>query len=178
MANKKMDEFTKFKLTYCIELLVFAVLFVVLGVLFLCKIVPIKPWKFWVFPILTFFGGIWFMIDLVWTIKSKKRRRKNSLIDKILPAPMAFAIFCFDIYALIMAFSGKATTDNTEYLNLFTTVVAIALLYYGAVYLFEGIYHWFVPSKALTSAYEDAERKIKEEEAKELAQKEENKTEK
>lgn len=177
MEKKKMDDFTKFKLVYCGELLIFAVVFIVLSVLFLVGSIKIGEWKFWVFPILTFFGGIWFIIDMVWTIKSPKRREKNSLIDKILPAPMALAIFCFDIYALIMAFSGQAKLDNIEYVTLFRTVVGIALAYYGVVYMFEGIFHWFKPSKALTSAYNEALEKEKEElekEAKEKENKEEN----
>ena len=42
MEKKKMDDFTKFKLVFCGELLLFAVIFAVLGVLFLCNVLKIS----------------------------------------------------------------------------------------------------------------------------------------
>lgn len=169
MEKKKLDDFTKFKLVYCGELLLFAVIFAVLGVLFLTKVLPITDWKIWVFPILTLCGGIYFVADFILMLVSPKKRAKNSFIDKILPLPVALGVMGFDVYAIIsnITLEGDA---REEYLNIFAIVLGCVLCYYAAVYLFEGIYHWFVPSKALTYAWNEAEEKIKEEEEKERAE--------
>ena len=170
MAKKKMDELTSFKLVYCGELLLFAIIFAVLSVLFILRIIGIKEWKYWVFPILTLCGGIWFIIDFIWLLFSKERQKKNSLIDKILPMPCSLAVIGFDIYFLISNCNGKIGDENYE--KFFSLVIGIVLGYYALVYLFEGIYHYFKPSKALLYAYEDAMKKVAEEEAKEKAQEE------
>lgn len=157
-------EFKKFKLVYCGELLLFAIIFTVIGVLFLTGVIAIKPWKFWVFPILTLCGGIWFIIDLIWMMKSKKRQMKNSLIDKILPLPCALAVMGFDIYFLI---NNVAHMNEEGYIAFFRLVIGIVLCYYAVVYFFEAFFHYYKPSKALTYAFEDALRQEAEQAAKE-----------
>ena len=155
MENKDYllsKDFKKFKLVYCGELLLFAVIFTVLGVLFLTNIIAIREWKYWVFPIATLLGGIWFIIDLIWMIKSKKRQQKNSFIDKLLPLPCAVVVIGFDIYFLI----NNAHIGEQAYEHFFRLVIGCVLCYYAVVYDFEGIYHFFKPSKALTFAFEQA----------------------
>lgn len=179
MEKKKMDDFTKFKLVYCGEILLFAAVFAVLGVLFLTGILKISEWKIWVFPILTLCGGIYLIVDFIWLLSSKKRQAKNSLIDKLLPFPVAVGLIGFDIYAIISncILTGDA---RDQYLFIFRIVLGCVLCYYASVYLFEGIFHWFIPSKALTYAYEEAEKQARLEEQKEaerLAKEQEQKTE-
>lgn len=174
MEKKKMDDFTKFKLVYCGEILIFAVVFAVFGILFLCDILKVSEWKTWVFPILTLCGGIYFIVDFVWFLFSKKRQAKNSLIDKVLPFPASIGVIAFDIYALISNCTLEGAAYD-EYINIFRIVLGSVLCYYAAVYLFEGIYHWFIPSKALTYAYEEAEKQAREEEEKEAREEAEKK---
>lgn len=173
MDNKEYlqsKDFKKFKLVYCGELLVFAILFTVLGILFLLNVIGIKPWKYWVFPIATLCGGIWFIIDLIWMAKSKKRQEKNSWLDKILPMPCALTVIGFDIYFLI----NNSRIGDADYEQFFRLVIGIVLCYYAVVYYFEGIYHYFKPSKALTFAFEEALRQEAEQQA---AEAEKEKTE-
>ena len=159
----KTKDFKKFKLIYCGELLLFAVVFTVLGLLFLFNVIAIKPWKYWVFPILTLCGGVWFVIDLVWMMNSKKRQEKNSWIDKILPIPSSLAVIGFDIYFLC----NNARIGDASYERFFRYVISFVLIYYALVYFFEGFYHYFKPSKALTFAFEEALKQEQEEAAKE-----------
>lgn len=153
LLNNK--EFKKYKKIFCGELLLFGVIFLVLGILFLTDCIEVKEWKYWVFPILTLLGGTWLIIDLVWMIKSKKRQEKNSFIDKILPLPCAVVVIGFDIYFLI----NNSLIGDASYDLLFRTVIGTALSYYSLVYLFEGIYHYFKPSKSLIHAFEEDNKK-------------------
>lgn len=153
MTEDELKGFNKFKLVYSGELLLFAVIFIVLSVLFILKVIPIKDWKIWVFPIVTLLGGIWCIIDFIWFETSKKRKLKNSFIDKALPLPAALCLIPFDIYMLI---NNASLGAEEGYRSMFSLVIGIILGYYGLVYLFEGIYHYFVPAKACTYAYEEA----------------------
>ena len=81
--KKKIDELTKMKLIYSGELFLFAIVGAVLGTLFIVDVIHVKDWKKWVFTILTLIGGIYFVVDLIWSIVSKKKRKKVSLFDKI-----------------------------------------------------------------------------------------------
>lgn len=167
MEKKKLDDFSKFKLVYCIEIGVFAIIFAVLGILFLTKVIAIRDWKYWVFPILTLLGGIWLIIDIIWLLKSPFRQKKNSILDKILPLPAAVPVIGFDIYFLI----NNANCIGLDwYESLFRTLIGIVLCYYSAIYLFQSIFHWFKPAKQITFAYEDAMRQVAEAEAKERAE--------
>ena len=169
MEKKKLDDFSKFKLVYCIELGVFAIVFAVLGILFLTKVINIGDWKFWVFPILTLVGGIWMIIDLIWLFKSPFRQKKNSILDKLLPLPAALPVIGFDIYFLI---NNTSHMGEEWYISLFRTVIGVVLCYYSVIYFFQAIYHWFKPCKQITFAYEDAMRQVAEAEAKEKAEEE------
>lgn len=178
MEKRKLSDFEKFKLAYCVELVVFAIVFTVLGILFLTGVIQIKDWKFWVFPILTLAGGIWLIIDLIWLLKSPFRRKKNSILDKLLPLPASIPVIGFDIYFLI---NNTSHMGEDWYIQLFRVLIGAVLCYYGAIYLFQGIFHWFKPCKQITYAYDDAMRQVAEAEAKEKAeaeakQKNENET--
>ncbi|MGM9813717.1 MAG: hypothetical protein ACI32C_02260 [Candidatus Enteromonas sp.] len=152
-AKTKMDPERKVKLMYSGELLAFSVLFLVLGSLFVADVISVADWKRWVFSILTFVGGLWLMIDFVWTLVSKKRRAKQCLLDKIMVFPMALAVFVFDLIAFI---SGWLQTE--EGLVYFRFAIGIALLYYGVIYVFQGFYHYKHPVPMLLEAIEEEKR--------------------
>lgn len=150
MDYKKDKDFKKFTLVYCGELIGIALILGVVSILYGTKVIPMKPHKYWVFPILTLLGGIWFIIDFIWYLCSAKKRAKNSLIDKLLPFPCSLAVTGLDIYFIIN------NILRVNYESMFRIVITIVLGYYAIIFLFEGIYHYFIPSKSLTSAYEQA----------------------
>ena len=83
-----MDIEKKTKKIICGEYLIFAVVAAVLSALILTRVWILGQSGFrYVFIYFTLALGAWFVIDLFWTIFSKKRRAKNSLLDKILPLP-------------------------------------------------------------------------------------------
>ena len=55
--KKKMDDLTKAKLIYSGEILLFAIIFLVLGILFLVKIIDVQDYKKWLSILL----GWWYM---------------------------------------------------------------------------------------------------------------------
>jgi len=130
--KKKLDDLTKTKLIYSGELLIFSAVFVVLGILILIGIIEVKDWKRVVFTWVTLFGGFILIGDLVWLLLSPKRRKKNSLIDKILVIPSSLFLIAYDIYSL--------TTDDV---SLIQYAMGGVFCYLGAVYIFEAVYHWF-----------------------------------
>lgn len=145
-----MDGLKKYKRLYSGELLVFSILFLILGILFLTGVIAVADWKRWAFAILTMLGGAWISFDFAWCLVSKKRRAKQAMIDKVLAVLMAFPVLVFDILAFSM---GWVTSD--EGVLYFRYVLGVALTYYGAVYLFEAIYHYYRPVPALLEAYEE-----------------------
>lgn len=142
--TKKMDELTKAKLIYTIELIAFSLIAITLGILFLLGIIKVLDWKKWAFTIITLIGGCWAVIDFIWTIKSEKKRKKNSLLDKILLLPSALTLIVLDIICLINLIKDKDFTgfDNV---NIFKYEIGIALIYVAIVFIIEAIYHWYHP---------------------------------
>lgn len=140
--KKKLDELTKYKLVYSGELLFFAIVMALLCFLFAFGIIPVKDWKKWLFTILTLVGGIWMIVDFVWTLKSEKKRKKNSLIDKIILVPSGLALLGLDIYALVNL-AKDTTWCMIGDINFFQVEISCALGYVAIVYIFMAIYHWF-----------------------------------
>ena len=76
-----MDIEKKTKKIICGEYLIFAVVAAVLSALILTRVWILGQSGFrYVFIYFTLALGAWFVIDLFWTIFSKKRRAKNSLL--------------------------------------------------------------------------------------------------
>lgn len=150
--KKKMDDLKKAKLIYSGEILLFAIIFLALGILFLIKIIDVQDYKKWLFPILTMIGGIWNISELIWALSSKKKRKKTSLLDKFLLLPASIAFLSFGIYALIAMIMNPSTTALD---NFFPTYIGVTLLYSSIVYFFQSIYHYFVPLPALLIAVEE-----------------------
>ena len=159
--KKKMDELKKAKLIYSGELLLFFVVFVVLGILIVINVIEIRNWKRIAFSYVTLLGGCWVIADFLWTLLSKKRRLRKPLIDKILVLPMALMVIVWDIYAFAM---NLVHTDVTS--PLFNYIIGANLLYLSVVYCFEAFYHWKYPLPEIIEAVEKAEEEEKKEEAK------------
>lgn len=163
--KQKMDDLTKMKLVFSGELMIFAIIFFVLGTLRLTNVIGVKEdWRRYIFPIITLAGCTWFVIDLIWAIVSKKHREKSSLLDKSLVIPSSLLVIAFDIYVLIK----NPLEVSPEFFRYFTGSL---FLYFGAVYVFLSIYHYFKPIKYLVIEYE----KLKAEEEAEQKSENENK---
>ena len=170
--KKKMDPLKKIKLIYSGELILIAVVALVIGILDLTYVIRINNTVLTIFNWVTMFGGLWIIIDFLWTLLSPKRRAKNALIDKIILLPLGTFLLTFDLIALI----GNYSKDN-QY-DFYRIGVSVALLYLSFAYTFQGIYHWFHPLPSLLEELEKEEQeepqevnKVKEEDT----QKDDNK---
>ena len=85
--KKKMDLFTKAKLIYSCELGIFAIVFIVLAILKATGVMGTNSTRLTVFNWITLFGGTWLMIDFIWAILDKNRRKRIALIDKCIHLP-------------------------------------------------------------------------------------------
>ena len=150
MEKKKLDPVTKVKLILSIEYLIFVLLFLVLGILFLLAIIKVADWKRYAFTYVTLVGGAWIITDFFWTTFSQKRRAKNCLLDKALMLPVGLALVGFDIYAIT-----QGCTETLPY----RYVIGINFCVIAAIYLFETIYHWFRPIPAVIEAALEDEKK-------------------
>ena len=159
MAKEK-DGLKKYKLIYSGELLLISLVFLVLGILKLTGVMTSKQPRMAIFNWITMIGGLWIIADFFWTLLSKKRRRKNSLLDKILNLPIPLFLSPFDLYFLIK-YPGP---------EVFSICVGSVFLYVFLNYAFQGIYHYFKPSPALLIAYEE-DKKMKELELEEARKK-------
>ena len=156
--RERMDDFTKMKLVFSGELLIFAVVFLVLGILRLTGVIQVADdWKRYLFPIITLCGCTWFVVDLIWALASKKHREKSSLVDKSLVVPSSILVIIFDIYVLIK----DPLMVSKDFFRYFTGSL---FCYFALVYVFLAIYHYYKPIKYLVKEYE----KLKEEERLEL----------
>jgi hypothetical protein len=140
----------KARLVYSGELILFALAFIVLGILLLLGIIPMSDRRALIFTYITLIGGTAGLVDIVWVFLSKKRRAKNSLIDKALLVPSALVVIGFDIYSL--------SAGLQEYLY-YQILMSSLFFYLAAAYLFEGIYHYFKPIPALVIAQQEEDEK-------------------
>ncbi len=143
---KKIDKEKKIKLIYSGELLLFAVIFLVFGILKITKVMGYSETRRIVFNWITIFGGAWGIADFIWAICSKKRQQRISMIDKILLLPLAIFIMTFDFISLI----AKPASDN-----FYIYSVGAAFLYVAVIYTFESIYHYYKPIPGLLDDEEE-----------------------
>ena len=134
----------------------------VLGILFLCNIINVADWKKWAFTLVTFFGGIWIFVDLIWTLKSPSKRKKNCLLDKIILIPNGLALIGLDTFALIKLIKDPSWTNIGD-VNFFQYLIGSAILYVALVFLFEAIYHWYHVHPLVYEMIEEDEKKEQEE---------------
>ena len=170
MAKQKMDEYKKCKLMYSLEFIIIAVAFTVIGVLKICGVWDYNEVRKAIFNWITIFGGLWMIIDFIWVLCSKKRRKKNSLLDKILQVPLGIYLIIFDL----LCFLWKGQPDNFYQIGM-----PMSFFYIGVIYMFEGVYHWYHPVPAVVQMGIDIEKakqeELEKEDANKKAQEEESK---
>lgn len=146
-----MSDETKVKLIYSGELLLFAIIFTVLGVLKITRVIGYNPTRALVFNYITLAGVAWGLVDFTWAIASKKRRARVSLLDKAITLPLSIFMLVFDLINIIKQ-PGE---------DFYVYMLSSALFYVVGIYIFMGVYHWFHPNKELLEAIEE-DRKEKE----------------
>ena len=147
MGKEKLDEITKAKLIYSGILVIFAIAFIVIATLQVVGVMNMSEGFLNVFKFLSLVGVAYFVFDIVTTFTNKKKREKACLVDKFSTIIIPPYILVFDI--LLLA-NNEFAWNNYKYFT-------VPFIYYlGAVYLFQGIYHWFFPPKEL---FEDIEEK-------------------
>ena len=155
MKKKKLDMLTKAKLIYSGELMIFAIVFLVFAILRITGVMGVNQTRSAIFNWVTIFGGSWLIIDCLWALFSKKRRPRVALIDKILHAPAGIYLVSFDIYCFV--------THPEPASDIYRVGVPVVLFYLCSCYIFESIYHFFIPIPGLLEieAAEKAEQEAK-----------------
>lgn len=168
--KKKLDFLTKAKLIYSGELLIFAIAFLVIAILTFTQVMKISEGHSLFFNWLTLFGGTWVITDFFWTLFSKKRQKKNAMLDKVLHLPLGIYLVSFDLYCLI----ARPTNQL-----VFQYGIPIAISYVCICYAFEAFYHYFKPIPAVLEMAkeeeEEAANKLAEQQAKEFLAEEKEK---
>ena len=148
-----MDPVKKYKLIYSGELIVIAIVAIVLGVLIWVRVLGKSDHFPYVYTILTMIGAAWIIADFIWASCSRKRRQRISYLDKILNLPLGLGLIAFDIYSLATGLSQDVY--QAKY-------VAIFFLYIAINYIFQGIYHYFVPVPGFLESLKEEEKKPEE----------------
>lgn len=151
--KQKMNPVKKYKLIYSGELIVIAIVAIVLGTLIWVRVLGKSDHFPYVYTILTMIGAAWIIIDFIWASLSKKRRLRVSYLDKILNLPLGLGLIAFDIYSLVTGLSQDVY--QAKY-------VAIFFLYIAINYIFQGIYHYFVPVPGFIESLKEEEKKPEE----------------
>jgi hypothetical protein len=149
-TKKPMDPNKKAKLIYSGELFIFAILFLVLGILTLTNIWAMTLRRGTIFTWITIFGGPLGIGDFIWLLASKKRQAKNSWLDKCLILPAAIASTTLAIIAFVIGLEGIGTFYYQMGMGCLFT-------YLGAIYVFEGFYHYVHPIPGLLEESKPAE---------------------
>ena len=153
--KQKMDEFTKAKLIYTIEISIFALAFLVVAILQLVRVIKFGETHLRVINWITIFGASIGILDFIWFLNSPVRRKKNSMLDKCLLVPLMIYILVFDIICFI-------NYENPQ-VDLAQIMIPIALIYVSAVYTLEAVYHWYKPVPMLFEALEEEKENPQEE---------------
>lgn len=156
-----MDSIKKAKLMFSGELLIFAVIFAVLGSLILSHVWVLGGNFRMIFIFVTIAGCAWFFVDFFWTLLSKKRRTKNSLLDKVLPLPATGTILVTDIISLSY---GLDNLDATK--ELHQMAVGAVFAYFAFMYIVMAVYHYYHPIPMLLEEFEKEAKEQDEEKRK------------
>ena len=133
--KQKMDEFTKAKLIYTIEISIFALAFLVVAILQLVRVIKFGETHLRVINWITIFGGTWIIVDFVWAMVDKKRQKRIAMIDKIIHLPAGLYLVSFDIYC----FATHPAAESPVY----QFGVPAVLFYLCLCYAFEALYHFY-----------------------------------
>lgn len=156
MSKKEpMSIALKAKLLIQGEYLLIGLIFLVVGILKLTGVFPTNGYvRFRIFNFVTLLGSAWIMFDFLWSTFSKARRAKVDYIDKILVLPAGLAFYTFDLICLVRW--------NEGILPYSAIVMGSVFCYIACVYIFQAIYHWFKPTKALLAAIAEDEKTAEE----------------
>jgi len=161
----KMPLDKKVRIIFLAEFCGIGLVFLILGILRLTGVMQYNETRRIVFNWITIFGGTWGIVDFVWVLVSKKRRKKNCVLDKVLNLIVGIYILIFDIFCF---------TNTITEPTMFNLLIGIAFIYMFLSLSFQGIYHYFKPTPMIKEAIEE-ELKEQEEKAKELENKEDGK---
>ena len=138
----------RIKMIYSGELLVFAVVFIVLGILELLAVIKLSERFQLIFKIITLVGATWLIADFVWVMLSPKRKAKNAVMDKAMMLPLAVYLYVFDILGFVL---------KPGY-GYYQVGVPAAFFYIACAYAFQGIYHYYHPVPSVVEMIEDAKK--------------------
>ncbi len=138
---------------YTIELLVFVIIYLVLGILILTSVIPLHGTFRHILIYVSLVGVAWFVFDFFWTLFSKKRRKTSSLFDKALLLPAVIAVVVIDILTFTMGFE-ESNTLHVYFTGAF-------FCYLAFIFTIEAIYHLYHPLPFLLEE-EEGEKKAKE----------------
>ena len=145
--KKKLDEVTKTKLIYSGELIIIAIALIVIGILQVCGVMNISETFLNFFKFFALAGICYFIFEIVTIIKIPKKRANVCWVDKC--TVLVIPPYTFTLSILLFT--------NNEFVWHNPKLFLVPLIFYlAAVYIFQGIYHWFFPLKAL---FEDDEEK-------------------
>ena len=147
---KKLNKETKIKLIYSGELMLFAILFLLVGILKITNVMKYNATRTLVFNIITLVGAAWGFTDFFWAISSKKRQQRISLIDKILILPLTIFIVTYDLICLI------AKPSNEKF---YLYMLGFAFVYVAIIYCFQAVYHFYRPIPGLLDDEDEEEEK-------------------
>ena len=138
----------RIKMIYSGELLVFAVIFIVLGILELLAVIKLSERFQLIFKIITLVGATWLIADFVWVMLSPRRKAKNAVMDKAMMLPLAVYLYVFDILGFVL---------KPGY-GYYQVGVPAAFFYIACAYAFQGIYHYYHPVPSVIEMIEDAKK--------------------
>ena len=138
----------RIKMIYSGELLVFAVIFIVLGILELLAVIKLSERFQLIFKIITLVGATWLVVDFVWVMLSPRRKAKNAVMDKAMMLPLAVYLYVFDILGFVL---------KPGY-GYYQVGVPAAFFYIACAYAFQGIYHYYHPVPSVIEMIEDAKK--------------------
>ena len=161
MSKKQpMSIALKAKLLIQGEYLLIGLIFLVVGILKLTNVFKTESIiRFRIFNFVTLLGSLWIMFDFLWSTFSKTRRAKIDYIDKILVLPAGLALYSFDLICLVRWSDGILPWSRF--------LMGSVFCYIAAVYIFQAVYHWFRPTKALLRAIAEDEQAFEERKAEE-----------
>ena len=138
----------RIKWIYSGELLIFAVVFIVLGILELLAVIKLSERFQLIFKIVTLVGATWLVTDFVWVMLSPKRKAKNAVMDKAMMLPLALYLYVFDILGFVL---------QPGY-GYYQVGVPAAFFYIACAYAFQGIYHYYHPVPMVVEMLEEAKK--------------------
>lgn len=154
---EKNKEYPKEVKIYSIELAVFALIYLVLGVLILVSVIPLKGTFRHILIYVSLVASAWFIFDFFWTLFSQKRRKKSSLFDKTLLLPAIIGVVVVDILTFTMGF------EESNDLHVYFT--GAVLCYFALIFVIEAFYHLKHPLPILLEEEEEEKESKKKAEA-------------